>query len=79
MVLFYIQCQCRQEERGKEEEAAEEGETGQGDCRQIEWERMAEDQLVSPPQLLLRGWGAVLLFQGLSSVFSQIPDPEVRA
>ncbi|XP_041659503.1 transmembrane inner ear expressed protein [Cheilinus undulatus] len=36
------------------------------------------DQPVCPPQLLLlRGWGAVLLSQCLSSVFSQIPDPEL--
>ncbi|KAM4552144.1 transmembrane inner ear expressed protein isoform 1-T1 [Odontesthes bonariensis] len=32
---------------------------------------------VCPPQLLLRGWGAVLLSQCLSSVFSQVPDPEL--
>ncbi|KAF7656255.1 hypothetical protein LDENG_00044420 [Lucifuga dentata] len=38
---------------------------------------MAGDQPVCPPQLLLRGWGAVLLSQCLSSVFSQIPDPEL--
>uniref|UniRef100_A0A8P4GPU4 Transmembrane inner ear n=1 Tax=Dicentrarchus labrax TaxID=13489 RepID=A0A8P4GPU4_DICLA len=37
---------------------------------------MVGDQPVCPPQLLLRGWGAVLLSQCLSSVFSQIPDPE---
>lgn len=41
-------------------------------------QRMVGDQPVCPPQLLLRGWGAVLLSQCLSSVFSQIPDPEVR-
>lgn len=64
---------------GREKEEEEEGERGQGDCREKEGERMVGDQPVSPPQLLLRGWGAVLLFQGLSSVFSQIPDPEVRA
>ncbi|XP_056247667.1 transmembrane inner ear expressed protein isoform X2 [Seriola aureovittata] len=38
---------------------------------------MVGDQPVCPPQLLLRGWGAVLLSQCLSSVFSQIPDPEL--
>ncbi|KAM3604597.1 uncharacterized protein V6R79_013633 [Siganus canaliculatus] len=38
---------------------------------------MAEHQPVCPPQLLLRGWGAVLLSQCFSSVFSQIPDPEL--
>lgn len=68
-----------QADREKEEEAEEEGERGQGDRREKEGERMAWVQPVSPPQLLLRGWGAMLLFQGLSSVFSQIPDPEVRA
>ncbi|KAM6989542.1 transmembrane inner ear expressed protein [Tautogolabrus adspersus] len=38
---------------------------------------MAGDQPVWPPQFLLRGWGAVLLTQCISSVFSQIPDPEL--
>ncbi|KAK2822538.1 hypothetical protein Q5P01_022603 [Channa striata] len=38
---------------------------------------MVADEPVCPPQLLLRGWGAVLLSQCLSSVFSQIPDPEL--
>ncbi|XP_070775773.1 transmembrane inner ear expressed protein [Enoplosus armatus] len=38
---------------------------------------MVGDQPVCPPQLLPRGWGAVLLSQCLSSVFSQIPDPEL--
>ncbi|KAE8290807.1 Transmembrane inner ear expressed protein Precursor [Larimichthys crocea] len=38
---------------------------------------MAGDQPVCPAQLLLLGWGAVLLSQCLSSVFSQIPDPEL--
>ncbi|XP_040000465.1 transmembrane inner ear expressed protein [Xiphias gladius] len=38
---------------------------------------MVGDQPQCPPQLLLRGWGAVLLSQCLSSVFSQIPDPEL--
>ncbi|XP_030257912.1 transmembrane inner ear expressed protein isoform X2 [Sparus aurata] len=38
---------------------------------------MVGDQPVCPPQLLLRGWGAVLLSQCMSSVFSQIPDPEL--
>ncbi|XP_047198009.1 transmembrane inner ear expressed protein [Hippoglossus stenolepis] len=38
---------------------------------------MVGDQPVCPPQPLLRGWGAVLLSQCLSSVFSQIPDPEL--
>uniref|UniRef100_A0A3P8Q7K6 Transmembrane inner ear n=1 Tax=Astatotilapia calliptera TaxID=8154 RepID=A0A3P8Q7K6_ASTCA len=38
---------------------------------------MVGDQPVCPPQLLLRGWGTVLLSQCLSSVFSQIPDPEL--
>uniref|UniRef100_A0A3Q3WKK4 Uncharacterized protein n=1 Tax=Mola mola TaxID=94237 RepID=A0A3Q3WKK4_MOLML len=38
---------------------------------------MIGEHPISPPQLLLRCWGAVLLFQGLSSVFSQIPDPEL--
>ncbi|XP_013884920.1 transmembrane inner ear expressed protein [Austrofundulus limnaeus] len=38
---------------------------------------MVGEQPVCPPQLLLRGWGAVLLSQCLSSVFSQIPDPEL--
>eukprot|EP00064_Thunnus_orientalis_P008090 superscaffoldBa00000942_g8112 len=42
-----------------------------------EGERMVGDQPICPPQLLLRGWGAVLLSQCLSSVFSQIPDPEL--
>ncbi|XP_030608366.1 transmembrane inner ear expressed protein-like [Archocentrus centrarchus] len=38
---------------------------------------MVGDQPVCPPQLPLRGWGPVLLSQCLSSVFSQIPDPEL--
>ncbi|XP_053185851.1 transmembrane inner ear expressed protein [Scomber japonicus] len=38
---------------------------------------MVGDQPVCPPQFLLQGWGAVLLSQCLSSVFSQIPDPEL--
>ncbi|KAG8014233.1 Transmembrane inner ear expressed protein [Nibea albiflora] len=38
---------------------------------------MAGDQPVCPPQLVLPGLGAVLLSQCLSSVFSQIPDPEL--
>uniref|UniRef100_A0A3Q1C5V8 Uncharacterized protein n=1 Tax=Amphiprion ocellaris TaxID=80972 RepID=A0A3Q1C5V8_AMPOC len=38
---------------------------------------MVGDQPVCPPQLLLRGWGTVLLSQCMSSVFSQIPDPEL--
>ncbi|KAM8727666.1 transmembrane inner ear expressed protein isoform 3-T3 [Acanthopagrus schlegelii] len=38
---------------------------------------MVGDQPVCPPQLMLRGWGAVLLSQCMSSVFSQIPDPEL--
>ncbi|XP_034039018.1 transmembrane inner ear expressed protein [Thalassophryne amazonica] len=39
---------------------------------------MARDQFAAcSPQLLLRCWGAVLLLQCLSSVFSQIPDPEL--
>uniref|UniRef100_UPI0037E776CE transmembrane inner ear expressed protein n=1 Tax=Semicossyphus pulcher TaxID=241346 RepID=UPI0037E776CE len=38
---------------------------------------MVGDQPVCPPQLPLRGWGAVLLSQCLSSVFSQVPDPEL--
>ncbi|XP_049453610.1 transmembrane inner ear expressed protein [Epinephelus fuscoguttatus] len=38
---------------------------------------MVGDQPVCPPQLLLRGWGAVLLSQCLSSVSSQVPDPEL--
>ncbi|XP_078120451.1 transmembrane inner ear expressed protein [Sander vitreus] len=38
---------------------------------------MVGDQPVCPPQHLLRGWGAVLLSQCLSSVFSQVPDPEL--
>ncbi|XP_038573734.1 transmembrane inner ear expressed protein [Micropterus salmoides] len=38
---------------------------------------MFGDQPVCPPQLLPWGWGAVLLSQCLSSVFSQIPDPEL--
>uniref|UniRef100_A0A3Q2ZP35 Transmembrane inner ear n=1 Tax=Kryptolebias marmoratus TaxID=37003 RepID=A0A3Q2ZP35_KRYMA len=38
---------------------------------------MVGEQPVCPPQLLLRGWGPVLLSQCLSSVFSQIPDPEL--
>uniref|UniRef100_A0A3Q0SXN8 Transmembrane inner ear n=1 Tax=Amphilophus citrinellus TaxID=61819 RepID=A0A3Q0SXN8_AMPCI len=40
-------------------------------------ERMVGDQPICPPQLPLRGWGPVLLSQCLSSVFSQIPDPEL--
>nr|XP_015812166.2 transmembrane inner ear expressed protein [Nothobranchius furzeri] len=36
---------------------------------------MVGEQPVCPPQLLLRGWGAVLLSQCLSSVVSQVPDP----
>ncbi|XP_075877749.1 transmembrane inner ear expressed protein [Nelusetta ayraudi] len=38
---------------------------------------MVGDQPLGPSLLLLRGWGGVLLFQGFSSVFSQIPDPEL--
>ncbi|XP_040027160.2 transmembrane inner ear expressed protein [Gasterosteus aculeatus] len=38
---------------------------------------MVVDQPACPPQLLLRGWGAVLLSQCLSSVSSQVPDPEL--
>ncbi|XP_028283878.1 transmembrane inner ear expressed protein [Parambassis ranga] len=38
---------------------------------------MVGDQPVCPPQLLLQGWGTVLLSQCLSSVFSQVPDPEL--
>ncbi|KAF1383740.1 hypothetical protein PFLUV_G00134980 [Perca fluviatilis] len=38
---------------------------------------MVGDQPVCPPQHLLQGWGAVLLSQCLSSVFSQVPDPEL--
>ncbi|XP_031149880.1 transmembrane inner ear expressed protein [Sander lucioperca] len=38
---------------------------------------MVGDQPVCPPQHLLWGWGAVLLSQCLSSVFSQVPDPEL--
>ncbi|KAK2895156.1 hypothetical protein Q8A73_014644 [Channa argus] len=38
---------------------------------------MVGDEPVCPPQLRLRGWGAVLLSQCLSYVFSQIPDPEL--
>ncbi|XP_026231053.1 transmembrane inner ear expressed protein [Anabas testudineus] len=38
---------------------------------------MVGDQPMCPPQLLLQGWGAVLLTQCLSSVSSQIPDPEL--
>ncbi|XP_034744054.1 transmembrane inner ear expressed protein [Etheostoma cragini] len=38
---------------------------------------MVGDQPVWPPQHLLQGWGAVLLSQCLSSVFSQVPDPEL--
>ncbi|KAL6103894.1 tmie [Pungitius sinensis] len=38
---------------------------------------MAVDQPVCPPQLLLQGWGAVLLSQCWSSVSSQVPDPEL--
>uniref|UniRef100_A0A3Q3KEH2 Transmembrane inner ear n=1 Tax=Monopterus albus TaxID=43700 RepID=A0A3Q3KEH2_MONAL len=38
---------------------------------------MVGDHPVCQPQLLVRGWGAVLLSQCLSSVFSQIPDPEL--
>ncbi|XP_024130070.1 transmembrane inner ear expressed protein [Oryzias melastigma] len=38
---------------------------------------MVGEQPMCPPQLLLRGWGPVLLSQCLSSVFSQIPDPEL--
>lgn len=69
----------RQRGRRREEEAEEEGDRGQGGCREKEWERMVGDQPVCPPQLLLQGWGAVLLSQCLSSVSSQVPDPEVRA
>ncbi|KAM9322415.1 transmembrane inner ear expressed protein [Pholidichthys leucotaenia] len=39
---------------------------------------MFEDQPLCPSQLLLRGWGAVLLALCLSFVFSQIPDPELQ-
>uniref|UniRef100_A0A3P9KEV7 Transmembrane inner ear n=1 Tax=Oryzias latipes TaxID=8090 RepID=A0A3P9KEV7_ORYLA len=38
---------------------------------------MVGEQPICPPQLLLRGWGTVLLSQCLPSVFSQIPDPEL--
>ncbi|XP_068557527.1 transmembrane inner ear expressed protein [Cebidichthys violaceus] len=38
---------------------------------------MVGDQPVCPLQLLLQGWGAVLLSQCLSSVSSQVPDPEL--
>ncbi|XP_037537702.1 transmembrane inner ear expressed protein isoform X1 [Nematolebias whitei] len=38
---------------------------------------MVGEQPVCPPQLLLRGWGTVLLSQCWSFVFSQIPDPEL--
>ncbi|XP_029929926.1 transmembrane inner ear expressed protein [Myripristis murdjan] len=38
---------------------------------------MAGDQPVYPPQLVLLGWGAVLLSHCLSSVFTQVPDPEL--
>ncbi|KAM6919253.1 transmembrane inner ear expressed protein [Xenentodon cancila] len=37
---------------------------------------MVGKQLSCPPQLLLQGWGAMLLSQCLSSVFSQTLDPE---
>ncbi|KAI3374865.1 hypothetical protein L3Q82_021400 [Scortum barcoo] len=67
----------RQRERRGEEEAEEEGVRGQGGCREKEGERMVGDQPVCPPQLLRRGWGAVLLSQCVSSALSQIPDPEL--
>lgn len=76
MVLSCAERLCRRTLREAQEE--EEGERGQGGRREKEGENMVGDQPLSPSQLLLRGWGAVLLFQGLSSVFSQIPDPEVR-
>ncbi|CAJ1072478.1 transmembrane inner ear expressed protein [Xyrichtys novacula] len=38
---------------------------------------MVGDQPLCPPQLLLQGWRTALLSQCLSSVFSQIPDPEL--
>ncbi|TNN67552.1 Transmembrane inner ear expressed protein [Liparis tanakae] len=38
---------------------------------------MVGDQPGRPPGLLLRGWGALLLAQCLSSVSSQVPDPEL--
>ncbi|XP_012730539.2 transmembrane inner ear expressed protein [Fundulus heteroclitus] len=38
---------------------------------------MVGEQPGCPPQLLLWGWGALLLSQCLSSVFSQVPDPEL--
>ncbi|XP_068605355.1 transmembrane inner ear expressed protein-like [Brachionichthys hirsutus] len=38
---------------------------------------MTGEQPVCPLQLVLKGWGAVLLSQCLSSVFSQVPDPEL--
>ncbi|XP_061588440.1 transmembrane inner ear expressed protein isoform X2 [Cololabis saira] len=37
---------------------------------------MVGKQRLCPPQLLLQGWGAMLLSQCLSSVFSQTLDPE---
>ncbi|XP_068457106.1 transmembrane inner ear expressed protein [Clinocottus analis] len=38
---------------------------------------MVGEQPVCPAQLLLQGWGALLLSQCLSSVSSQVPDPEL--
>ncbi|KAM4556358.1 transmembrane inner ear expressed protein [Fundulus diaphanus] len=38
---------------------------------------MVGEQPGCPPQLLLWGWRALLLSQCLSSVFSQVPDPEL--
>lgn len=62
-----------------EGEAEQEAERRQGECGEGEGEKMVGDQPLGPSLLLLRGWGGVLLFQGFSSVFSQIPDPEVRS
>lgn len=76
MVLSCAERLCRRTLSEAEEE--EEGAREQGGRKEKEGENMAGDQPLSPSQLLLRGWGAVLLFQGLSPVFSQIPDPEVR-
>lgn len=57
---------------GEEEEAEQEGREDE------EEDAMTGDQPAGPAHLL-RGWEAVLLLQGLSSVLCQIPDPEVRA
>uniref|UniRef100_A0A3Q2UBK3 Transmembrane inner ear n=1 Tax=Fundulus heteroclitus TaxID=8078 RepID=A0A3Q2UBK3_FUNHE len=46
-------------------------------CRENQGDRMVGEQPGCPPQLLLWGWGALLLSQCLSSVFSQVPDPEL--